>query len=219
MDKELWLRYSCGNMRPASMQVANHPVADGRWHDVSLEVNGTTLRLTIDSSHSNSVVLPQPCKLTQSGGALVLASSDPNTDAERLGFTGCLESLHFNGEAVRGKEGVTGTGLQSGRLFGIYQCCSDVKICASNPCENGGTCEEDSSGGGKAVTLRGEYLQSLSTLFYLLSYKIRNANSVTKSVCHLHNLHFLLVYTTSFDMDDYNAASFNQHMMNYCHDH
>ncbi|XP_051716060.1 protocadherin Fat 2 [Ctenopharyngodon idella] len=146
VDKELWLRYSCGNMRPASMQVANHPVADGRWHDVSLEVNGTTLRLTIDSSHSNSVVLPQPCKLTQSGGALVLASSNPSTDAERLGFTGCLESLHFNGEAVRGKEGVTGD-WQTGRLFGIYQCCSDVKICASNPCENGGTCEEDSSGG------------------------------------------------------------------------
>ncbi|ROL47338.1 Protocadherin Fat 2 [Anabarilius grahami] len=147
VEKELWLRYSCGNMRPASMQVANHPVADGRWHDVSLEVNGTTLRLTIDSSHSNSVVLPQPCKLTQSGGALVLASSNPSTDAERLGFTGCLESLRFNGEAVRGKEVMTGTGLQSGRLFGIYQCCSDVKICASNPCENGGTCEEDSSGG------------------------------------------------------------------------
>jgi len=54
---------------------------------------------------------------------------------------------------VRGKEGVTGTGLQTGTLFGIYQCCSDVKICASNPCENGGTCVEDSSEGGKAMIL------------------------------------------------------------------
>ncbi|XP_056106333.1 protocadherin Fat 2 [Rhinichthys klamathensis goyatoka] len=151
VDKELWFRYGCGNMASASIQVDNHPVADGRWHHVSLEVNGTTLRLTIDASHSKSVVLPQPCKLTQSGGALVLAGSNPSTDAERLGFTGCLERLRFNGEVVRGKEGVTGTGPQIGTLFGIYQCCSDVKICASNPCENGGTCVEDSSEGFRCI--------------------------------------------------------------------
>uniref|UniRef100_A0A8C1MB16 FAT atypical cadherin 2 n=1 Tax=Cyprinus carpio TaxID=7962 RepID=A0A8C1MB16_CYPCA len=145
VDKELWLRYRCGNMLPANLQVANHPVADGRWHHVSLEVNGSTLRLAIDASHSNSVVLPQPCRLSQSGGALVLANSNPSTDAGGLGFTGCLESIQFNGEMVRGEEGMTGTGPQTGRLFGIYQCCPDVKICASNPCENGGTCVEDPS--------------------------------------------------------------------------
>ncbi|XP_016409125.1 protocadherin Fat 2 [Sinocyclocheilus rhinocerous] len=146
VDKELWLRYRCGNMLPASLHVAHHPLADGRWHHVSLEVNGSTLRLTIDASHSNAVVLPQPCRLSQSSGALVLASSNPSADAERLGFTGCLESIQFNGEAVRGEEGMTATGPQTGRLFGIYQCCSDVKICASNPCENGGTCVEEPSG-------------------------------------------------------------------------
>lgn len=140
-------------MLPARLHVANHPVADGRWHHISLEVNGTTLRLTIDASHSNSVVLPQPCRLSQSGGALVLASSNPSADAERLGFTGCLESIQFNREAVRGEEGTTGTGPQTSRLFGIYQCCSDVKICASNPCENGGTCVEEPIGGGKAMLL------------------------------------------------------------------
>uniref|UniRef100_A0A9J7XUG0 FAT atypical cadherin 2 n=1 Tax=Cyprinus carpio carpio TaxID=630221 RepID=A0A9J7XUG0_CYPCA len=145
VDKELWFRYRCGNMLPASLHVANHPVADGRWHHVSLEVNGSTLRLAIDASHSNSVVLPQPCRLSQSGGALVLANSNPSTDAGELGFTGCLESIQFNGEMVRGEEGMTGTGPQTGRLFGIYQCCPDVKICASNPCENGGTCVEDPS--------------------------------------------------------------------------
>uniref|UniRef100_A0A8C1I966 FAT atypical cadherin 2 n=1 Tax=Cyprinus carpio TaxID=7962 RepID=A0A8C1I966_CYPCA len=149
VDKELWLRYRCSNMLPASLHVANHPVADGRWHHVSLEVNGTTLRLTIDASHSSSMVLPQPCRLSQSGGALVLASSYPSADAGHLGFNGCLEGIQFNGEAVRGEEGTSGTGPQTGRLFGIYQCCSDVKICASNPCENGGTCVEEPSGGGK----------------------------------------------------------------------
>lgn len=131
-------------MPPGSLQVANCPVADGRWHHISLEVNGTILRLTIDASHTNSLILPQPCKLTQSGGVLVLASSNPSADAQRPGFTGCLESLEFNGEAVRREKG---SGQWSGRLFGIYQCCSEVKSCASNPCENGGTCVVDFSGG------------------------------------------------------------------------
>lgn len=143
VDKELRFSYRCGRMAPASLQVANRPVADGRWHHVSLEVNGTTLRLTIDASHTNSIILPQPCKLTQSGGALVLANSNPSADAWRPGFTGCLESLEFNGEAVRREEG---SGPWSGRLFGVYQCCSEVKSCASNPCGNGGTCVEDFSG-------------------------------------------------------------------------
>ncbi|XP_055033747.2 protocadherin Fat 2 [Misgurnus anguillicaudatus] len=146
VDKELRFRYKCGNMVPASLQVFNHPVADGRWHNVSLEVNGTTLRLTVDASHTNSTVLPRPCKLTQSGGALMLANSNPSTDALRHGFSGCLESLEFNGEAVRKEEGMANFGPQSGRLFGIYQCCSDVKSCANNPCGNGGTCVENSSG-------------------------------------------------------------------------
>uniref|UniRef100_A0A8C1M950 FAT atypical cadherin 2 n=1 Tax=Cyprinus carpio TaxID=7962 RepID=A0A8C1M950_CYPCA len=124
VDKELWLRYRCGNMLPANLQVANHPVADGRWHHVSLEVNGSTLRLAIDASHSNSVVLPQPCRLSQSGGALVLANSNPSTDAGGLGFTGCLESIQFNGEMVRGEEGMTGTGPQTD--FSIPQCQSTL---------------------------------------------------------------------------------------------
>uniref|UniRef100_A0A8C1M8K7 FAT atypical cadherin 2 n=1 Tax=Cyprinus carpio TaxID=7962 RepID=A0A8C1M8K7_CYPCA len=181
VDKELWLRYRCGNMLPANLQVANHPVADGRWHHVSLEVNGSTLRLAIDASHSNSVVLPQPCRLSQSGGALVLANSNPSTDAGGLGFTGCLESIQFNGEMVRGEEGMTGTGPQTGRLFGIYQCCPDVKICASNPCENGGTCVEDPSEGGKAMLLLGgnickHILHCFTYQFIKYNLQIRSVN-------------------------------------------
>ncbi|XP_051506561.1 protocadherin Fat 2-like [Myxocyprinus asiaticus] len=177
-DKELRFRYRCGNMLPTSLQVANHPVADGRWHHVSLEVNGTTLSLTIDASHTNSIVLPQPCKLTQSGGDLMLASSNPSTHAQRLGFTGCLESLEFNGETMRRDNGAPGTGPQSGRLFGIYQCCSDVKICASNHCENGGTCVEDSSG---------EFRCSCPLLFYGSRCEMDNltVNPCTSQPCTL----------------------------------
>uniref|UniRef100_A0A8C1WJD8 FAT atypical cadherin 2 n=1 Tax=Cyprinus carpio TaxID=7962 RepID=A0A8C1WJD8_CYPCA len=178
VDKELWLRYRCGNMLPTSLHVANHPVADGRWHHVSLEVNGTTLRLTIDASHSSSMVLPQPCRLSQSGGALVLASSYPSADAGHMGFTGCLEGIQFNGEAVRGEEGTAGTGPQTGRLFGIYQCCSDVKICASNPCENGGTCVEEPSGGGKISVA-----QTLHCIQSIVPSLCRCQNACTPNPC------------------------------------
>lgn len=75
----------------------------------------------------------------------MLANSNPSANAQRPGFTGCLESLEFNGEAVRREEG-------SGRLFGIYQCCSEVNSCASNPCGNGGTCVEDLSGGENKIS-------------------------------------------------------------------
>lgn len=80
----------------------------------------------------------------------MLASSNPSADAQRPGFAGCLESLEFNGEAVRREEG---SGPRSGRLFGIYQCCSEVKSCASNPCGNGGACVEDFSGGENKISL------------------------------------------------------------------
>ncbi|TRY99052.1 hypothetical protein DNTS_009752 [Danionella cerebrum] len=140
VEKELWFRYRCGSSPLASLQVASYQVADGRWHHVSLEVNGTVLRLTIDGSHSNSSLLPQPCRLTQPDGALVFAGSNPSTDEPQVGLTGCLESVRFNGASVRAEEAVTGAGAQAGTHFGIYECCLEVKTCASNPCENGGRC-------------------------------------------------------------------------------
>ncbi|XP_022539774.2 protocadherin Fat 2 [Astyanax mexicanus] len=142
-NREILFRYGCGNVLPGSLHLKDHPVADDRWHYVSLEVNGTTLRLTVDGTHTNSVILPEPCRLSQSRGALLLAT--PNTEARSPGFKGCLDSLEFNGQSLRNKEITTSLGSQRNRLFGMYNCCREDG-CADNPCENGGTCTQNLNG-------------------------------------------------------------------------
>lgn len=139
IQKKLQFRYSCGNLHPGVLHLGTYLVADGLWHDVSLEVNRSNLRLTMDHIHSISADLQEPCKLTQAHGLLLLANTIPN--ANLPGFKGCLERLYFNGQSVK-----TDEGLQRNRLFGKYQCCKEA-ICASNPCKNGGTCQEMFTGG------------------------------------------------------------------------
>ncbi|XP_058253540.1 protocadherin Fat 2 [Hemibagrus wyckioides] len=134
VEKKLQFQYSCGNLHPSILHLGSHLVADGQWHDVSLEVKGTNLRLTMDHIHSISRDLQEPCRLTQSHGVLLLANAGLNANSP--GFKGCLERLYFNGQTVR-----TDETSQRNRLFGKHQCCKD-EICASNPCENGGTCQE-----------------------------------------------------------------------------
>lgn len=139
LDKKLQFQYSCGNRHPDVLKLTNHVVSDGIWHDVSLEVKGTNLRLTMDHIHSISKDLQEPCRLTEAHGVLVVASTIPNANSP--GFKGCLEQLYFNRQTVR-----TNESSQRNRLFGKYQCCKE-EICASNPCENGGTCQEKFTGG------------------------------------------------------------------------
>lgn len=139
VEKKLQFWYSCGNLHPGVLNLGTHLVADGLWHDISLEVKGTNLRITMDHIHSISKELQESCRLTQAYGVLLLANTNPNANSP--GFKGCLERLYFNGQTVK-----TDEGLQGNRLFGKYQCCKE-DICVSNPCENGGTCQEKFSGG------------------------------------------------------------------------
>ncbi|KAG7464992.1 hypothetical protein MATL_G00171450 [Megalops atlanticus] len=150
IDGELKFKYGCGNGLPGTLRVRTDPVSDGRWHHVLLEVNGTVLRLTLDRVHSASITLSEPCRLLQPHGVLVFAAPPGRREAHAQGFRGCLDNLEFNGEALRDTEERDGHGLrlQPGdrRVFGLYQCCSQTEGCANNPCQNGGTCEENSNG-------------------------------------------------------------------------
>ncbi|KAF5893704.1 protocadherin Fat 2, partial [Clarias magur] len=131
VEKKLQFRYSCGNH--GVMHLGSHLVADDQWHDISVEVKGTNLRLTMDHVHSTTRDLQEPCRLTQAQGVLLFANAGPSGNLP--GFKGCLERLYFNGQSVATDEGV-----QRNRLFGKFQCCKK-DICASNPCENGGRCQ------------------------------------------------------------------------------
>uniref|UniRef100_A0A673ZS26 FAT atypical cadherin 2 n=1 Tax=Salmo trutta TaxID=8032 RepID=A0A673ZS26_SALTR len=149
MGGELRFMYLCGNTLPGSLRVHAAPVvSDGRWHHVLLEVNGTILRLTLDHIHSAQVVLSKPCHLMQPHGALILAGHPAQTRAQ--GLVGCLEGMELNGEPIRTEENKEWNGPGRRRVFGVYQCCVNqvrMNSCDSNPCLNGGTCEQESNGG------------------------------------------------------------------------
>lgn len=145
----LRFRYGCGPAAPGSLAISSGPVSDGQWHSVLLEVDSGALRLTLDRHHSASVALTRPCRMLRSHGALLFASG--SASEEHLpNFTGCLAGLVFNGEPVRVGDAGDWTGPGQRRVFGVYRCCSGAGACDRNPCQNGGVCEEDASGGEHA---------------------------------------------------------------------
>lgn len=150
-DGELQFRYRCGNTSPGSLLIRSDPVSEGQWHSILLEVNSTSLRLTLDQHHPAFTTLTEPCRMLRSHGALLFASltgdSVPEVHHHPRNFIGCLEGLELNGEPIRVGDTAEWAGPGSRRVFGVYRCCSRAGACDSNPCENGGACEEDSSGG------------------------------------------------------------------------
>lgn len=90
-------------------------------------------------------------------GALIFASAAQGsaTEVQRHphNFTGCLEGLELNGEPIRAGEVAEWAGPGSRRVFGVYQCCSRAGACDNNPCQNGGVCVDDTSGGEYAEVL------------------------------------------------------------------
>lgn len=129
--------------------IRSHPVSDGQWHSVLLEVNSSTLRLTLDQQHSASAALAGPCRMLRSHGALLFASGSASEEAQHLPrFIGCLRGLALNGKPIRVGDAGEWAGPGTRRLFGVYGCCSSAGACDSHPCDNGGACEEDASGGG-----------------------------------------------------------------------
>lgn len=150
-DGELQFRYSCGNTSPGSLLVRSDPVSDGQWHSILLEVNSTAMRLTLDQQHPASASLSEPCRMMRAHGALLFAlfarDSSPESQRHPRNFIGCLEGLELNGEPIRVGDVAEWAGPGSRRVFGVYQCCSRPGACDRNPCQNGGICEEDGSGG------------------------------------------------------------------------
>uniref|UniRef100_A0A8C4H5W0 FAT atypical cadherin 2 n=1 Tax=Dicentrarchus labrax TaxID=13489 RepID=A0A8C4H5W0_DICLA len=168
-DGELQFRYSCGNTSPGSLLIRSDPVSDGQWHSILLEVNSTALRLTLDQLHPAFIALTEPCRMMRSHGALLFASfaqeSAPEVHLHPRNFTGCLEGLELNGEPIRAGDAAEWARPGSRRVFGVYQCCSRAGACDNSPCQNGGVCKEDASGGEsteEVISLKSKNLPSLA---------------------------------------------------------
>ncbi|XP_068182443.1 protocadherin Fat 2 isoform X2 [Antennarius striatus] len=145
---ELRFRYSCGHASPGSLVMRSDLVSDGQWHSVLLDVNSTSLKLTLDQQHPASAALTEPCRMLRSHGALLFAAvpPDPAPEVHRTNFIGCLKDLEFNGEPIRVDNVADWAGPGSRRVFGAYQCCSRAAPCGGGPCLNGGVCVEDANG-------------------------------------------------------------------------
>ncbi|XP_068596339.1 protocadherin Fat 2 [Brachionichthys hirsutus] len=143
---ELRFWYSCGNTSPSSFLIRSDLVSDGQWHSILLDVNSTTLKLTLDRQPPASAALTEPCRMMRSHGAIRFASSDSAPEVHRKNFIGCLKDLEFNGEPIRVGDVSDWTGPGSRRVFGVYQCCSSAATCGGNTCQNGGVCKEDANG-------------------------------------------------------------------------
>uniref|UniRef100_A0A8C9TCT0 FAT atypical cadherin 2 n=1 Tax=Scleropages formosus TaxID=113540 RepID=A0A8C9TCT0_SCLFO len=143
----LRFRYTCGKGAPQILRAPGDPVSDGRWHHVLLEVNSTGPRLTLDHVHTASATSAEPCLLGErrdQRGSLLFAAP---REAQAQGFLGCLDELEFNKEALRGSAAPEVSSFGERRVFGRYQCCPRTEGCASGPCLNGGSCQENPVGG------------------------------------------------------------------------
>ncbi|KAM9741190.1 LOW QUALITY PROTEIN: protocadherin Fat 2 [Menidia menidia] len=146
---ELQFRYRCGGAPPDALPVASEPLSDGRWHSVLLEVNHTSLRLTLDRRPAAWAPLTDPCRLLRSHGALLFAAppEGPSREPGR-GFSGCLDGLALDGEPVAAGGAGEWAGPGGRRAFGVFRCCGGGGggACDGGPCQNGGSCTEDAAG-------------------------------------------------------------------------
>uniref|UniRef100_A0A8C2SPN7 Protocadherin Fat 4 n=1 Tax=Coturnix japonica TaxID=93934 RepID=A0A8C2SPN7_COTJA len=142
--------------------------ADGQWHSVRIEKNGSTTVLSVDKTHRRDIL-----HVTQDfGGLNVLTISlggiPPNQPFKSTvaGFDGCISYIKYGGETLpfAGKHslatltktdpsvkmGCRGPNVcASSPCWGELMCinqwytyqCVPPGACASNPCQNGGSCE------------------------------------------------------------------------------
>ncbi|XP_062429972.1 protocadherin Fat 4 [Rhea pennata] len=142
--------------------------ADGQWHSVLLEKNGSSTLLSVDKAHSRDIL-----HITQDfGGLNVLTISlggIPPSQPFRstvAGFDGCISYVKYGGESLpfAGKHslatisktdpsvkiGCRGPNVcASNPCWGDLMCinqwyaykCVPPGACASSPCQNGGSCE------------------------------------------------------------------------------
>ncbi|XP_061832499.1 protocadherin Fat 2 [Nerophis lumbriciformis] len=140
--------FSCGVLAPGVLALRSHDVSDGGWHHALLEVQHTSLKLTLDRQPPVSAKVASPCRIMRPHGALLFAADpqDSAPGARRPPFHGCMEHLEVNGEPIGVGDASEWAGPGGRRVFGVYGCCGVSGVCDHKSCQNGGTCQEDASG-------------------------------------------------------------------------
>ncbi|CAF1038539.1 unnamed protein product [Rotaria sp. Silwood1] len=128
--REIAFRYSVGRGTNIITIRAPYDFNDNDWHTVQIEINRQEARLSVDdlsAANPEDQTTFRHIRLTSN---LTIGASVTN----RNGFVGCIRAFQVNGKLMD---------LKSQALRGMYGISPDcIGKCQSNPCLNGGRCNE-----------------------------------------------------------------------------
>ncbi|CAF3869280.1 unnamed protein product [Rotaria magnacalcarata] len=128
--REIAFRYSVGRGTNIVTIRAPYDFNDNDWHTVHIEINRQEARLTVDDLSAANPEDQTTFRHIQLTSNLTIGASVTN----RNGFVGCIRAFQVNGQLID---------LKSQALRGMYGISPDCTgKCQSNPCLNGGRCNE-----------------------------------------------------------------------------
>ena len=115
-----------------------HPIADGRWHSVSIFQEGSHLVLEVDGYHNSTQIIVSGLNLqshTYLGGVNNFTIL-PNGISQSSGFIGLLN--------ITVQIGGTNVHIINDSIAGVNVGDGVPALCTPDSCSNGGICQEDS---------------------------------------------------------------------------
>lgn len=149
-------RFDCGEGE-GLIRVHNLFVSDGKWHEIIVERKDNTASLILDRKYRSGGFAPgapMSCNRLKSdiyfGGDVKSNSESIVGDEEILhGFNGCLDNILFNGQQIPFHKTSRSAIVILKTLANVEFSCSfktNIGACRSQPCMNGGQCENLTNG-------------------------------------------------------------------------
>ncbi|XP_072433894.1 protocadherin Fat 3-like isoform X4 [Chiloscyllium punctatum] len=154
VDGKLWFQFDCGS-GPGIVGISGRTVNDGNWHTVLLDLNKNFTSLALDDSYVERRWAPFNVHILSIDNYIYFGAQVPaargllsHKSAQVLGgFQGCLDSVVLNDNQLP----LQNKHSHFAEVVGLTElklgCVLYPDTCAREPCQNGGTCVSQPSGG------------------------------------------------------------------------
>ncbi|XP_059502537.1 protocadherin Fat 3a isoform X5 [Stegostoma tigrinum] len=154
VDGKLWFQLDCGN-GPGIVGISGRTVNDGNWHTVFLDLNKNFTSLALDDSYVERRWAPFNIHVFSIDNYIYFGAQVPaahgllsHKSAQVLGgFQGCLDSVVLNDNQLP----LQNKHSHFAEVVGLTElklgCVLYPDTCAREPCQNGGICISQPSGG------------------------------------------------------------------------